>query len=40
LGRSLGWSEVASFQAAFAVYALACAVGYLVFALSKDNPGS
>ncbi len=37
-GRALGWSEVASFQAAFAVYALTCLLGYAVFALNKDNP--
>lgn len=39
LARAWGWSEVASFQAAFGVYAVACALGYAVFALSKDNPG-
>ncbi len=40
LARAWGWSEVASFQAAFAVYAASCVVGYGVFALSKDNPAS
>lgn len=38
LGRALGWSEVASFQAALAVYASTCFAGYAVFALNKDNP--
>lgn len=38
LARAWGWSEVASFQGAFAVYAASCLLGYGVFALSKDNP--
>ena len=38
LGRAWGWSETASFQGAFAVYACTCFVGYAVFALNKDNP--
>lgn len=37
LGRSWGWSEVASFQGAFAVYAISCLLGYLAFVLTPDN---
>ncbi len=39
LARSWGWSEVASFQAAFCVYLLGCLAGYAYFVLSReDNP--
>ena len=39
VGRAWGWSEVASFQAAFTAYLACCVVGYGCFALVKeDNP--
>ena len=39
LTRAWGWSEVASFQAAFCVYLIGCLAGYACFVLSReDNP--
>jgi predicted MFS family arabinose efflux permease len=37
LARSWGWSEVASFQAAFAVYGGFCVAGYVCFALGRED---